>query len=253
MTTSTSKWRAGLHLWSMVAVVAAVAPAAALLDPAASYCEALGYDTEVVLTAKGEKVLCTLGDGRVVDGWQFYSGKVALDASYCSRQGLEARHVEDPAICHSCTVCVLPDDTQMRAIDLMGLDPRETACGDGRCVNGEDHESCPDDCASGGRDSLCEQLNDGRCDLDCVAEGEQAEDADCSRCTGDCDWSGTVSISELVRGVAIALGRQRLPVCEVFDSDGNEMVAINELIQGVNAALHGCATAAGATAARAQS
>jgi putative hemolysin len=224
----------------IVALLALASPASALLDPAASYCQALGYDMEVVLTAKGEKVLCTLSDGRVVDGWQFYSGKVALDASYCARQGLAARHVENPEICHDCSVCVLPDETVMRVIDLMGLDLRETTCGDGRCVNGEDHDSCVDDCPSGGQDSLCDQLEDGRCDLDCVAEGEEAEDADCSRCTGDCDWSGAVSISELIRGVNISLGRARLPTCEVFDTDGNETVAINELIQGVNAALRGC-------------
>jgi len=240
MTQAVSTRKAASCLCWIIALLAIASPAAALLDPAASYCQALGYEMEVVLTAKGENVLCTLPDDRVVDGWQFYSGKVALDASYCARQGLEARHVENPEICHNCTVCVLPDETLMRVIDLMGLDLRETSCGDGRCVNGEDHDSCPDDCPSGGRDSLCEQLGDGRCDLDCVAEGEEAEDDDCSRCTGDCDWSGTVSIGELIRGVNIALGRAGLPTCDVFDSNGNEEVAINELIQGVNAALHGC-------------
>lgn len=240
MTEPVSMRKPGASLWLIAGLLAVASPAAGLLDPAASYCQALGYDMEIVLTAKGEKVLCTLGDGRVVDGWQFYSGKVALDASYCALHGLEAVHVEDPEMCHDCTACVLPDHTMMRAIDLMGLDLRETTCGDGRCVVAEDHENCPDDCPSGGPDALCEQTADGRCDLDCVAEGEEAQDSDCSRCTGDCDWSGAVSISELIRGVNIALGRSRLPTCEVFDSDGDETVAINELIQGVNAALRGC-------------
>jgi len=246
MTEPVSIRKPGRFLWSIVALLSIASPAAALLDPAASYCQALGYDMEVVLTAKGEKVLCTLSDGRVVDGWQFYSGNVALDASYCARQGLVARHVEDPAICHNCTVCVLPDATLMRVIDLMGLDLRETTCGDSRCVVAENNENCPDDCPTGGKDDLCDGVEDGRCDLDCVATGEEQEDSDCARCVGDCDWSGAVSVSELIRGVNIALGSLRLPICEVFDTDGNETVAVNELIQAVNAALRGCPQAASA-------
>lgn len=60
-------------------------------------------------------------------------------------------------------------------------------------------------------------------------------------CTGDCDGDGLVSISELVRGVNIALGRADLADCEVLDVDASGTVEINELIQAVNNALSGCA------------
>jgi len=60
-------------------------------------------------------------------------------------------------------------------------------------------------------------------------------------CTGDCDGDGRVVVSELIRGVNIALETQPLSNCMVFDSDGNGRVSIGELIAGVNASLDGCA------------
>ena len=59
-------------------------------------------------------------------------------------------------------------------------------------------------------------------------------------CIGDCDGDGSVGISELIRGVNIALGVQPLSSCSVFDGNGSLRVEINELIQGVHNALHGC-------------
>lgn len=59
-------------------------------------------------------------------------------------------------------------------------------------------------------------------------------------CVGDCNSNGTVSISELITGVNIALGSQPLSNCPSFDPGGNGKVDINELILGVNNALDGC-------------
>jgi len=59
-------------------------------------------------------------------------------------------------------------------------------------------------------------------------------------CVGDCDDNGAVSINELIRGVAIALGNQLLAACPSFDRGGDGNVSIGELIQSVNAALAGC-------------
>ncbi len=61
-------------------------------------------------------------------------------------------------------------------------------------------------------------------------------------CVGDCDGDGMVSISELVRGVNIALGTLDISECPSFDSNSDGSVAINELIQAVQAALGGCTT-----------
>ncbi|MBX3025583.1 sulfatase [bacterium] len=62
-------------------------------------------------------------------------------------------------------------------------------------------------------------------------------------CVGDCAGDGAISIDDLIRGVAIALGSQPLAGCPAFDADGDGQVGIAELVQGVNAALSGCAAA----------
>ena len=59
-------------------------------------------------------------------------------------------------------------------------------------------------------------------------------------CVGDCDASHSVSISELVTGVNIALGSAQLSSCPAFDCQGNGTVPINCLIQAVNNALGTC-------------
>ena len=65
-------------------------------------------------------------------------------------------------------------------------------------------------------------------------------------CVGDCDGDGEVAITELIRGVNIALGEATLDRCPVFDVNDDGEVAVNELIVGVNNALVGCPLA-GAT------
>lgn len=57
-------------------------------------------------------------------------------------------------------------------------------------------------------------------------------------CIGDCDCSGTVSISELVGGVSRAL-RGTGP-CACYDRDCNIRVTVDEMVASVNRALHGC-------------
>jgi hypothetical protein len=49
-----------------------------------------------------------------------------------------------------------------------------------------------------------------------------------------------VTIDELIRGVAIALGSRELADCPAFDRSRNGAVEIDELIAAVNAALGGC-------------
>jgi len=60
------------------------------------------------------------------------------------------------------------------------------------------------------------------------------------RCVGDCDWNLQVRTDELVRGVDIALGAAPVGTCEMFDLDGNGSVTVDEVVSGVNNALHGC-------------
>lgn len=61
-----------------------------------------------------------------------------------------------------------------------------------------------------------------------------------SGCVGDCDGNGVVAINELIRGVNINLGNADLSTCPAMDGSGDGAVAINELIQAVNNSLNGC-------------
>jgi hypothetical protein len=59
-------------------------------------------------------------------------------------------------------------------------------------------------------------------------------------CVGDCNDDGRIVISELIRGVNIALRNTEVTNCPSFDRDGNGAVSIAELIASVTAALFGC-------------
>lgn len=60
-----------------------------------------------------------------------------------------------------------------------------------------------------------------------------------AQCVGDCDGNNMVAINELITGVNIALGNLPVSACPSFDCMGDG-VQINCLIQGVNNALNGC-------------
>ena len=59
-------------------------------------------------------------------------------------------------------------------------------------------------------------------------------------CAGDCDRNQTVVVSELITAVNIALGTLPPDTCPSADRDGNGIVAIDELLSGVNNVLSGC-------------
>lgn len=54
---------------------------------------------------------------------------------------------------------------------------------------------------------------------------------------GDCNGDGVVSIDELVRGVAIALGTVDVSTCRAADADGDGQVRVDELLHAVRVAL----------------
>jgi putative hemolysin len=173
------KYKKTVRAWviAFTVVVLSAISASALLNPSAVYCRALGYDYYTAQSRRGLLGVCELPNGRQVNAWSFYRGKVALEFSYCAQQGYEAKRDESGAICHDCLVCVMPDGEEIRAIELMGLSFQESKCGDGHCGTVEDYNNCPGDCPSGGQDELCDGVADSRCDPDCVMQGES--DPDC--------------------------------------------------------------------------
>lgn len=167
----------GVVLLSMVFIVLSISSAFAMLNRAAVYCSTLGYENLTGLTQKGETALCRLPNNVLVDAYDFLTGKVALDWSYCAKMGYEAKRVENSEICRDCTVCVLPGGVEIEVSELMSLNVRESKCGDGSCATAEDFSNCPQDCPSGGIDDFCDGVQDLICDSDCVELGEN--DPDC--------------------------------------------------------------------------
>jgi Ca2+-binding EF-hand superfamily protein len=54
---------------------------------------------------------------------------------------------------------------------------------------------------------------------------------------GDCDADGRVTVSDLIRGVRIALGKAAIADCPSLDRNGDGRVSVNEIIQAVDTAL----------------
>jgi NHL repeat/Dockerin type I domain len=61
-------------------------------------------------------------------------------------------------------------------------------------------------------------------------------------CTGDCNGDGTVSVSDLLTMVNIALGSAPASTCSVGDTNGDAQITVNEILQAVSNALAGCSS-----------
>jgi cytochrome c peroxidase len=79
-------------------------------------------------------------------------------------------------------------------------------------------------------------------DPDFVTDPRHADPFPPARCPGDCDYSGTVTVHELVTTIELALGRGSLARCVGVEGNGDGDVTIDELIHVVRSALEGCGT-----------
>ncbi len=64
--------------------------------------------------------------------------------------------------------------------------------------------------------------------------------ATAQQCVGDCDGNGSVSVSELIRCVRIALDQDSVESCPECDPNGDGSVRIPELVTAVSHALCAC-------------
>jgi putative hemolysin len=191
-----------------------VAPAAAMKNPAAVYCGAMGYMYMTEETPAGTLGLCRMPGGTTVDAWKFLQGSAGQEFSYCARQGYRQQVVRSYRTCGEfglgeCLVCVLPDGRTEEVTQLMNLSFAETSCGDRSCGIPENVLSCPADCTSGGWDNLCDGKRDGRCDPDCP---DGAGDPDCG---GNPPFllylAGVLAVAAGLAGVYRYLKRPRSP------------------------------------------
>lgn len=76
----------------------------------------------------------------------------------------------------------------------------------------------------------------GRCCVSCATPTPS------QICVGDCDNDQCVDVSEVITGIAIALGLDDIGNCSKLDFNGDGLVMIDELLIGVTATLQGCST-----------
>jgi putative hemolysin len=94
------------------------------VNPAAAYCEALGYSYEIVEAEDGQRGVCVLPNGERVDAWDFFRGKVGHEFSYCARRGYDTRPRLERvgSFTAECAVCVSRSGEVIGPVtELMGL------------------------------------------------------------------------------------------------------------------------------------
>lgn len=73
-----------------------------------------------------------------------------------------------------------------------------------------------------------------------VPPGGPLQDIDSPLCAADCNGDLQVDIEELIKGVAIALGKSSLEGCAAADTSEDGRVSISEVVAGIDNALAGC-------------
>ena len=92
------------------------------VNPAAKYCEILGYRYEIASTkAVGDVGMVHLPDGRIVNAWDFYKGKVAKEYSYAALHGfeIETEVIKENGFVIEKPVCVRSNKGVKERIDLL--------------------------------------------------------------------------------------------------------------------------------------
>ena len=90
-------------------------------NPAAAYCEDLGYEYFIKSTKDGDYGMCRLPDGSEVEEWKFVEGKEKTEYSYCQQKGYSLKIVSGKQCNYSaeCAVCVLDDNTEVEVTQLI--------------------------------------------------------------------------------------------------------------------------------------
>jgi len=126
------------------------------VNPAATYCQDLGYEWAIEKTEEGEIGVCKFPDGTTVKDWDFLTGKSGQEWSYCKEKGYELKILSDTKKCSSiysenCVVCVLKTGAEIEASKLLSFETQKESCGNKKCDLEENKENCPQDCLSKNR------------------------------------------------------------------------------------------------------
>jgi C1A family cysteine protease/chitodextrinase len=94
------------------------------INPAAKYCEILGYRYEVTSVQNvGDVGMVHLPDGNIVNAWDFFKGKVAPEYSYAAKLGfdIETETVKENGYTIERAVCIRSNKGEEERIPLLKL------------------------------------------------------------------------------------------------------------------------------------
>jgi putative hemolysin len=94
-----------------------------MANPAAVYCEKLGYEYRLLNSAAGQRGVCVLPNGSQCDEWGFLEGRCGQSYSYCARLGYGSKTKTDGmnALSRAYSVCTRGQEEIGAATELMGL------------------------------------------------------------------------------------------------------------------------------------
>lgn len=126
-------------------------PSLGIVNPAANYCQDLGYEWVIEKTVEGEIGVCKFPDGSTVEDWDFLKGKSGQEWSYCEKKGYTLKTISNIDKCSSifsedCAVCVLEEGLEIEASKLLRFEIQKESCGNKVCDSGENLQNCPQDC-----------------------------------------------------------------------------------------------------------
>jgi putative hemolysin len=99
-----------------------------MANPAAVYCEELGYEYRSVDTNEGQQGVCILPGGSRCNEWSFLQGKCGQGYSYCARHGYGSKTKTDgkDPLSREYSVCLRDGEEIGAATELMGLSAKAT-------------------------------------------------------------------------------------------------------------------------------
>jgi putative hemolysin len=101
------------------------------MNPAAVYCNTLGYEYKIIHEPSGDRGVCILPDKTECDAWAFLEGKCGQEYSYCAILGydVETRTGFNDPFSRECAVCVSKQGNVIGSVtELIGLSEK---CGKG--------------------------------------------------------------------------------------------------------------------------
>lgn len=96
-------------------------PSAYISNPAAVYCQDLGYRFSILDQRAGQQGICTLAEEVACDAWEFLQGKCGQSANYCALHGYGTRVKNDGADAYSIeyAVCITAEGREVGSVSQL--------------------------------------------------------------------------------------------------------------------------------------